>query len=92
MKWVLLWVLLVLFAVAVLGWLSWGVFRKVLALLAELGRSAAHVGPVLDQMQEPYVPASSVLSDPTNASQVRPDPAGHRRTRAGHRRFAAGGR
>jgi hypothetical protein len=91
-KWVLLWVLLVLLAVAVLGWLSWGVFRKVLALGGELGRSAERVGPVLEQIQEPYVPASSVLSDPTIASQVRPDRAGHRRTRAGHRRFAAGGR
>jgi hypothetical protein len=91
-KWVLLWVLLVLLAVAVLGWLAWGVFRKVLALGAELGRSAAHVGPVLDQIHEPYVPASSVLSDPTIAPQVRPHQAGDRQTRAGHRRFGSGGR
>ena len=92
MKWVLLWVLLVLAAVAVLGWLVWGVVRKTVALAHELGRSAELVGPVLEQLPERYEPASSVLADPStlpDPGQVR---AEHRRSRAGHRRFTAADR
>jgi hypothetical protein len=88
--WVLLWVLLVLLAAVVLGALSWGLVRRALALGRELGRTAERVGPVLEQIQEPYRPASSVLSDPTIAPQARPDRAGHRRSSSGHRRFPAG--
>jgi len=75
-------VVLVVLAVAVLGWLSWRLVRKVLALGGELGRSADRVGPVMDQLQEPYRPAASVLSDPDPAARDRP-------ARAGHRRFPA---
>lgn len=96
MRWVLLWVVLVLLAAALLGWLAWGVLRKVFALGRELGNSAALVGPVLEQLPEPYSPASSVLTDPSSLPDV---PArhgrgrsGHRRGRSGHRRLAAGPR
>lgn len=93
MWWVLLWVVLVLLAAVLLGWLAWGVVRKAVALLGELGRSAALVGPVLQPAPEPYQPASSVLSDPTTPppalQQAARSRAGHRRGRAGHRRFPA---
>ena len=94
MRWVLLWVVLVLLAAVLLGWLAWGVVRKVFALGRELGRSAQLVGPVLEQLPEPYSPASSVLTDPSSLPVVPPghgrDRSGHRRARAGHRRLAAG--
>jgi hypothetical protein len=86
-----LWVLLVLAAVAVLGWLVWRVVRKAIALLAELGRSAERVGPVLEQIPERYQPASSVLADPSTVPDPGQSRAGHRRARAGHRPFTAGG-
>ena len=96
MRWVLLWVVLVLLAVALLGWLAWGVVRKVFALGRELGRSAELVGPVLQQMPEPYSPASSVLADPSSLPDVPPGHgrgrSGHRRARAGHRRSGASDR
>ena len=102
MKWVLLWVVLVLGAAALLGWLTWGVVRKGLALMRELGRSAALVGPVLDQTAERYSPTSSVLADPATLTELTAVPdvrsrtgrgrSGHRRARSGHRRFAAAAR
>jgi hypothetical protein len=88
---VLLWVVLVLAAVAVLGWLSWRLVRKSIALLHELGRSAERVGPVLDQLPERYQPAASVLADPSTLPDPGQSRAGHRPARAGHRRFPAGG-
>jgi hypothetical protein len=91
-KWVLLWVLLVLAAIAVLGWVAWGVLRKGIALARELGRSADRVGPVLAQLPEPYRPASSVLADPSTLPDPGQTRAGHRRSRAGHRRSRAGDR
>jgi len=89
-RWVLLWVLLVLAAVVVLGWLSWRVLRKAIGLGHELGRSAELVGPVLEQMPERYQPASSVLADPSTLPDPGQSRAGHRPSRAGHRRFPAG--
>jgi hypothetical protein len=93
-RWVLLWVVLLLLAAALIGWLAWGLVRKVFALGRELGRSAELVGPVLEQLPEPYSPASSVLADPSSLPVASPRPgrgrSGHRRARAGHRRFAAG--
>jgi hypothetical protein len=90
--WVLLWLLLVLVAVAVLGWLVWRVVRKAMALGRELSRSAAIVGPVLEQIPHPYQPAPSVLTDPSTLPDPGQSRAGHRRARAGHRRLGAGGR
>lgn len=92
MKWVLLWVLLVLAAVVVLGWVAWGVVRKAIALMRELGRTAELVGPVLEQLPEPYRPASSVLADPSTLPDPGQARAGHRRSRAGHRRIPSGDR
>jgi hypothetical protein len=88
-KWVLLWVVLVLVAVAVLGWVAWGVVRKGFALMRELSRSAELVGPVLQALPEPYRPASSVLADPSTLPDPGQTRAGHRRSRAGHRRFGS---
>jgi hypothetical protein len=97
-KWVLLWVVLVVGAAVLLGWLAWGVVRRVFALGRELSRTAELVGPALHSMPEPYRPASSVLTDPSSIPDVDAGHgrarSGHRRGRAGHRRFAAddGGR
>ncbi len=84
--WVLGWVVLVLLGLLFLGLVAWGLVRRVIELGRELGRSAERLSPALEQITESYVPARSVLSEPsTTPSRGRP---GRGRTRGGarHRR------
>jgi hypothetical protein len=84
--WVLGWCVLVLLALVFLGLVVWGLVKRVIELGREISRSADRLAPALEQVTEAYVPAPSVLSDPSTAPS--PQRRARRRSRAGarHRR------
>jgi hypothetical protein len=82
--WILVWALLLVGAAVVLALVGWHVVKKAIALGRQLGASAEQVSRLLEPLQEPYRPATSVLADPSTL----PEPA-TRRSRAGRRRRRA---
>lgn len=72
--WILLWVLLVLGAVALLGWLAYRLLRQGLAFGRQLGESAGQVADALAGSHEPYRPAASALTEPVQTGPGRSRP------------------
>ena len=75
MLWLAVWVVLVLAAVALLGWLGYRVFRKALGVLHELGEAAVLLGEAAEQVERlqradvPHEPA--VFADPHELRRSR---------------------
>lgn len=82
--WILIWVLLLLGALAVVALLGWHLVRRGIALGRELGRSAERASDALAPVLDHYEPAHSVLSDP---STVPEPPARHSARAASRPRF-----
>ena len=84
MWWILVWVLLLLAAVAVIGLLGWRLFRQVLALGRAVGASGARVSEVLATTGRsgPVSAPSSVFLDPDSQPAAKSRSRGVRRRRA----------
>jgi hypothetical protein len=84
--WFAIWVVLVLGALGVLGWLAYRLFRKGLALATELGEAAElldRAAAQVDRLQRPEVdPEPAVFADPHELRRERD----RRRRRQGGRR------
>lgn len=81
--WILVWVLLVLAAVAALGLLGWRLFKQVLGLGREFGTSGSRVADAMSGIRAPGpVVPSSVLANPPGRHDV------HLSTRGARRRSA----
>lgn len=70
--WILIWVLLLLAALAVIALLGWHLVRRGIALGRQLGHSAEQVSDALAPVLEHYEPAHSVLSDPSSVPDAPP--------------------
>lgn len=82
--WILVWLLLLVGALAVVALLGWHLVRRGIALGRELGHSAEQVSAAVAPALAPYEPAHSVLSDPSTAPDA---PARHSARAASRPRF-----
>jgi hypothetical protein len=81
--WILVWVLLVIAAVAVLGLLGWRLFKQVVGLGREFGASGTRIADAMSGIRAPGpVVPSSVLAIPPDRHDV------HLSTRGARRRSA----
>lgn len=78
--WLLIWTLLVIGGLVVIALVIWRLIRQVIALGREIGRQADRLRVELDRVPDPYRPARSVLSDPSQLDAGRA-----RRRRPAHR-------
>lgn len=96
MLWFVVWAVLVIVAVVVLGRLAWSVFRKGVAVAAELGEASARLAAISAQVErlteqwQPQEPA--IFDDPARLRRERDRrerEARRRRRRAARRRATA---
>jgi hypothetical protein len=73
--WFLVWTVLVGLALALLGWLAYGVFRKGVALVREMGEAAELLGRAAEQAERLGAaraePEPAVFSDPHQLRRER---------------------
>lgn len=94
MVWFLVWAVLVVLALLVLGRLAWSVFRKGVALFAEMGEASMRLSAIAEQVEkltEPRAaPDLAVFEDPYRLRRERDRRARERRrsrARAARRRI-----
>ena len=95
MLWFVIWVALVLGALAVLGWIGYVLFRKGVALVRELGEAADLLARAADQVERLQRPASpsepAVFADPHELRRARQRARKQRHSRRTMRTSRAGG-
>ena len=74
--WILIWVLLLLGALAVIALLAWHLVKRGIALGRQLGHSAEEISTALAPAFDHYEPAHSVLVDPSAAPEPTPRRSG----------------
>ncbi len=88
MLWFFIWLALVIGALAVLGSLTFGLFRKGLELVQEMGEAAELLGRAAEQverLQRPATQKPAVFADPR---ELRRERERRRKQRHAHRRGA----
>ncbi len=93
MLWFFIWLALVLGAIAVFGFLAYGLFRKGLELVQEMGEAAELLGEAAEQverLQRPTAQKPAVFADPNVLRRERERRRKQRhRQRHAHRRGGA---
>jgi hypothetical protein len=87
--WFFIWLALVLGAIAVFGFLAYGLFRKGMELVQEMGEAAELLGQAAEQverLQRPATKEPAVFADP---DELRRERERRRRQRHAHRRGGA---
>ena len=74
--WILIWVLLVLCALAVVALLAWHIIKRGIAFGRQLGDSAEQVSAAMAPALDHYEPAHSVLVDPSAVPEPTPRRSG----------------